>query len=121
MELELNENQKLISQMIRDFGAKHIKPKMMDWDESQEFPVPLFKKLGELGLMGVLVPQEYGGAGFGYLEYITAITEISKIDGSIGLSVAARNSLCTNHILMFGNEDQKGNYLPKLASGDWIG
>lgn len=93
----------------------------MEWDESQEFPIEVFRQLGDLGLMGVLVPQEYGGAGFGYLEYITAIVELSKIDGSIGLSMAAHNSLCTNHILMFGNEDQKRHYLPKLASGQWIG
>lgn len=115
------QNQRMIAQMIRDFGAKEIKPKMMDWDETQEFPVKLFNKLGELGLMGVLVPQEYGGSGFGYLEYVTAIVELSKIDGSIGLSMAAHNSLCTNHILTFGNEAQKQQYLPKLASGEWIG
>ena len=118
---EETENQKMIAQMVKDFGAREIKPKMMEWDESQEFPVLLFRKLGELGLMGVLIPQEYGGAGFGYLEYITAISEISKIDGSIGLSVAAHNSLCSNHLLMFGNESQKSIYLPKLATGEWIG
>ncbi len=116
-----NENQKMIAQMVRDFGAKEIKPKMMEWDESQEFPVELFHKMGTLGLMGVIVPEEYGGAGFGYHEYVTAITELSKIDGSIGLSMAAHNSLCTNHILTFGNEEQKQTYLPKLASGQWIG
>lgn len=116
-----SENQKMIAQMVRDFGAKEIKPKMMEWDESQEFPVELFHKMGKLGLMGVIVPEEYGGAGFGYHEYVTAITELSKIDGSIGLSMAAHNSLCTNHILTFGNEDQKQKYLPKLASGEWIG
>jgi alkylation response protein AidB-like acyl-CoA dehydrogenase len=118
---EETENQKMIAQMVRDFGAKEIKPKMMEWDESQEFPVKLFNKMGELGLMGVLVPEEYGGAGFGYLEYVTAIVELSKIDGSIGLSMAAHNSLCTNHILQFGNQAQKQQYLPKLASGEWIG
>lgn len=118
---EETENQRMIAQMIRDFGAKEIKPKMMEWDETQEFPVKLFNKLGELGLMGVLVPQEYGGTGFGYLEYVTAIVELSKIDGSIGLSMAAHNSLCTGHILSFGNEAQKLQYLPKLASGEWIG
>ncbi len=118
---EETENQRMIAQMIRDFGAKEIKPKMMEWDETQEFPVKLFNKLGELGLMGVLVPQEYGGSGFGYLEYVTAIVELSKIDGSIGLSMAAHNSLCTGHILSFGNEAQKQQYLPKLASGEWIG
>jgi alkylation response protein AidB-like acyl-CoA dehydrogenase len=118
---EESENQIMIAQMIRDFGSKEIKPKMMDWDESQEFPVEVFKKLGGLGLMGVLVPQEYGGSGFGYLEYVTAIAELSKIDGSIGLSMAAHNSLCTGHILAFGNEEQKQKYLPKLATAEWIG
>ncbi len=118
---EENENQKMIAQMVRDFGEKEIKPKMMEWDESQEFPVPLFKKLGELGLMGVLVPQEYGGSGFGYHEYVTAIAELSKIDGSIGLSMAAHNSLCTGHIMQFGNEEQKQKYLPKLATAEYIG
>lgn len=115
------ENQKMVAQMVRDFGAKEIKPKMMEWDESQEFPVDLFKKLGGLGLMGVLVPEEYGGSGFGYLEYVTAIAELAKIDGSIGLSMAAHNSLCTGHILQFGNEEQKQKYLPKLATAEWIG
>ncbi|AMM51313.1 acyl-CoA dehydrogenase [Rufibacter sp. DG15C] len=121
MQLTYNENQQMIAEMIRGFGAKNIKPDMMKWDESQEFPVHVFKKLGELGLMGVLVPQEYGGAGFGYLEYVTAIAELSKIDGSIGLSMAAHNSLCTGHILQFGTEEQKRKWLPKLASAEWIG
>ncbi|WP_236676010.1 acyl-CoA dehydrogenase family protein [Chryseolinea lacunae] len=115
------ENQRLIRDMVRDFGAKEIKPHMMDWDESQEFPVHVFKKMGALGLMGILVPEEYGGAGFGYLEYITAIAEVSRIDGSIGLSLAAHNSLCTNHLLLFGTAAQKQKYLPKLATGEWIG
>jgi alkylation response protein AidB-like acyl-CoA dehydrogenase len=118
---EETENQKMIAQMVRDFGAREIKPKSMEWDESQEFPVQLFKKMGGLGLMGVLVPEEYGGAGFGYLEYVTAVSEVAKIDGSIGLSVAAHNSLCTGHILHFGNEEQKHRYLPKLATAEWIG
>lgn len=117
----LSENQQMIAGMIRDFGARHIRPRMMEWDESQEFPIEVFKKLGELGLMGVLVPEEYGGAGFGYLEYVTAIAELSKIDGSIGLSMAAHNSLCTGHILQFGNEEQKARWLPKLATAEWIG
>lgn len=121
MDFNINENQQMISQMVRDFGKVHIKPFMMDWDEKQEFPVELFKKLGGLGLMGVLVPQEYGGSGFGYMEYVTAIKELSKIDGSIGLSMAAHNSLCTGHILNFANEDQKKLWLPKLASAEWIG
>ena len=116
-----SENQKMIAQMIRDFGAKEIRPKMMEWDESQEFPIEVFKKMGKLGIMGVLVPEEYGGAGFGYPEYVTAIAELSKIDGSIGLSMAAHNSLCTGHILQHANEEQKQKYLPKLASAEWIG
>jgi alkylation response protein AidB-like acyl-CoA dehydrogenase len=116
-----SENQQMIAEMIRKFGETHIKPKFMEWDESQEFPIEVFKKLGELGLMGVLVPTEYGGSGFGYFEYVTAITELSKICGSIGLSMAAHNSLCTGHILAFGNEEQKKRYLPKLATAEWIG
>lgn len=118
---DIGENQNMIAQMVRDFGHREITPNIMAWDESQEFPVPLFKKMGGLGLMGVLVPEAYGGAGFGYLEYITAIIEISRLDGSIGLSVAAHNSLCTNHILQFGNEEQKQKYLPKLATAEFIG
>lgn len=121
IDFSLNENQMLIADMIRKFGDEHIRPKMMEWDESQEFPVQVFKKLGELGLMGVLVPTEYGGSGFGYFEYVTVISEISKICGSIGLSVAAHNSLCTGHIMTFGNEEQKKKYLPKLAAAEWIG
>lgn len=116
-----NENQTMIAQMIRDFGAREIKPKMMEWDESQEFPIELFKKLGSLGLMGVLVPEQYGGSGFGYHEYVTAIVELARIDGSIGLSMAAHNSLCTGHILQHANEEQKNKYLPKLATAEWIG
>ena len=115
------DNQNMIAQSIKDFGAKEMRPYTMQWDEAQEFPVPLFQKMGALGLMGILVPEKYSGSGLGYLEYITALVEISKIDGSIGLSMAAHNSLCTNHILLFGNEDQKQNYLPKLATGEWIG
>jgi alkylation response protein AidB-like acyl-CoA dehydrogenase len=115
------ENQQMIAQMVRDFGSKEITPHIMTWDESQEFPVPLFKKMGGLGLMGVLVPEEFGGAGLGYQEYITAIIEIARIDGSIGLSTAAHNSLCTNHILLFASSEQKEKYLPKLASGEFIG
>lgn len=121
IDFDQSESQAMVAQMVRDFGDKFIRPHMMEWDESQEFPVQLFHEMGKLGLMGVLVPAEYGGAGLGYLEYVTAISEISKIDGSIGLSVAAHNSLCTNHILQFANEEQKQKYLPKLATGEWIG
>lgn len=111
----------MIADMIRDFATREIKPNMMEWDESQHFPVDLFHKMGELGLMGILVPQEYGGSGFGYFEYVTAIVEVAKVCGSIGLSMAAHNSLCTGHIMAFGTEEQKRKYLPKLASGEWIG
>jgi len=121
MDFSYSENQKMIAQMVRDFSEKEIRPNVMIWDETQEFPLPLFKKLGSLGLLGVLVPEEYGGAGFGYNEYITVIDEISQVCGSIGLSVAAHNSLCTGHILYFGNEEQKKKYLPKLASAEYIG
>jgi alkylation response protein AidB-like acyl-CoA dehydrogenase len=115
------ENQKMISQMVRDFGAREIMPRIMDWDERQEFPLELFKKMGTLGLMGVLVPEEWGGAGFGYVEYVTVISEIARMDGSIGLSVAAHNSLCIGHLLQFANKEQKQKYLPKLATAEWIG
>ncbi len=121
MSFKMNENQQMIADMIRKFGKEHILPKMMEWDESQEFPIEVFKKLGELGLMGVLVPTEYGGSGFGYTEYVTAITELGSICGSIALSMAAHNSLCTGHILQFANEEQKKKYLPKLATAEWIG
>ncbi|MCE3227074.1 MAG: acyl-CoA dehydrogenase [Bacteroidetes bacterium] len=121
MSFKMSENQQMIADMIRKFGKEHIYPKMMEWDESQEFPVDVFKKLGELGLMGVLVPTEYGGSGFGYTEYVTAITELGSICGSIALSMAAHNSLCTGHIMAFGNEEQKKKYLPKLATAEWIG
>ncbi len=121
IDFEQSESQAMVAQMVKDFGEKFIRPDMMKWDESQEFPIEVFHEMGKLGLMGVLVPVEYGGAGLGYMEYVTAIAEISRIDGSIGLSMAAHNSLCTNHILQFGNEEQKQLYLPKLASGEWIG
>lgn len=118
---ELSEGQQMMMEMIRDFGEKHIRPNIMTWDESQEFPVALFHEMGKLGLMGVLVPHEYGGTGLSYRDYVTVISEIARMDGSIGLSVAAHNSLCTNHIYLFGNEEQKHKYLPKLATGEWIG
>ncbi len=110
-----------IAQTAGDFAKQHIKPYVMQWDEAQEFPVQVFKEMGKLGLMGVLVPEAYGGAGLGYVEYATIITEIAKVCGSIGLSLAAHNSLCTGHILAFGNEMQKQKYLPKLATAEWIG
>jgi len=121
MNFNYTENQNMIAGMVRDFAAKRIKPDMMKWDESQEFPKHIFKEMGELGLMGVLIPTEYGGSGFAYHEYITAITEIAKVCGSIGLSMAAHNSLCAGHILTFGSEVQKKKYLPKLATAEHIG
>jgi alkylation response protein AidB-like acyl-CoA dehydrogenase len=116
-----NDNQKMIAQVCRDFAEKEIRPYLMEWDESQTFPKDLFKKIGDLGLMGVYIPQEYGGSGFSYFEYVTAIVEIAKVCGSVGLSMAAHNSLCTGHIYYHGSEEQKKKYLPKLASGEWIG
>ncbi|TDO96506.1 acyl-CoA dehydrogenase family protein [Flavobacterium sp. 245] len=121
MNFDYNETQSMIAQSIKEFAEKNIRPNIMEWDEAQIFPVALFKKLGEMGFMGVLVPEEFGGSGLGYHEYITVVEEISKVDPSIGLSVAAHNSLCTNHILTFGNEEQKKKYLPKLANAEYIG
>lgn len=121
MNFQPSENQQLIAQTVRNFADKHIRPRLMEWDEKQEFPVEVFRKLGELGLLGVLVPESYGGAGLSYTEYVTAISELAKVCGSIGLSMAAHNSLCTGHILQFGNEEQKKKYLPKLATGEHIG
>lgn len=115
------ETQVNVKAMARDFAEKHIRPNIMDWDESQIFPVELFKQLGEMGLMGVLVPEEYGGSGLGYQEYVDVIVEVARVCGSIGLSLAAHNSLCTGHILAFGNDEQKQRWLPKLATAEWIG
>ena len=121
MNFETSETRNTIAHSIREFAKKNIKPFMMDWDETQTFPEELFHQLGAMGFMGVLVPEKYGGSGMDYHEYITVIEEISKVDSSIGLSLAAHNSLCTNHILEFGNEAQKEKWLPKLAHGEWIG
>jgi len=111
----------IIRASARDFAETYVRPHVMEWDESQHFPIDVMKKLGEHGFLGVLVPEEYGGSGLGYQEYITIIEEITKVDSSLGLSVAAHNSLCTGHILQFGSEEQKQKYLPKLATGEWIG
>jgi len=115
------DNLKIIEQSARDFAETYIRPYVMEWDESQHFPIDLMHNLGSHGFLGVLVPEEYGGSGLGYQEYITIIGEIAKVCGSIGLSVAAHNSLCTGHIMAFGNEEQKQKYLPKLATGEWLG
>ena len=121
MDFQTDELTLQIAQTTSDFAKRHIKPYVMEWDEAQEFPVHVFKEMGKLGLMGVLVPETYGGAGLGYMEYATIIAEVAKVCGSIGLSVAAHNSLCTGHLLAFGNEAQKQKYLPKLATAEWIG
>lgn len=115
------ETQQSVRTMVSDFAEKNIRPYIMEWDETQHFPVELFKQLGELGVMGVLVPEAYGGAGLGYQEYVDVIVGVARVCGSIGLSLAAHNSLCTGHILAFANEEQKQRWLPKLASAEWIG
>ncbi|MCK5824274.1 MAG: acyl-CoA dehydrogenase family protein [Ichthyobacteriaceae bacterium] len=121
MNFEKSEEQLMIADSIKEFAKQYILPFQREWDEKQIFPIKLLRQLGEMGFMGVLVPEEYGGSGFGYNEYITVVDELSKADPSIGLSVAAHNSLCTNHILEFGTEEQKHKWLPKLATGEWIG
>jgi alkylation response protein AidB-like acyl-CoA dehydrogenase len=110
-----------VREMARDFSERHIRPFVMDWDERQEFPLAVFRDMGRLGMMGVMVPEKYGGAGLGYIEYIAVISEVARVCGSIGLSLAAHNSLCTGHILQFGNEDQKSRYLTRLATGESLG
>jgi alkylation response protein AidB-like acyl-CoA dehydrogenase len=121
MDFSQDEQLDIITQSVREFALKEIKPHVMDWDERQYFPKELFHKFGEMGWMGVLVPETYGGSGLGYQEYISIIVEVSRVCGSVGLSLAAHNSLCTGHILQFGNEEQKKKWLPKLASGQHIG
>src|SRR6185437_3144937 len=121
MEFAFDELTKQVGQTARQFAAQHIKPFVMEWDEAQTFPHQLFKQLGQLGMMGVVVPEEYGGSGLSYIEYVTIISEISSVCGAIGLSLAAHNSLCTGHILAFGNKQQKEKYLHRLASGEALG
>jgi alkylation response protein AidB-like acyl-CoA dehydrogenase len=121
MEFQTSELTQQVAQTAKDFARQYIKPNVMLWDESQEFPMSVFKEMGKLGLMGVLVPEEYGGSGLGYFEYVTVIQEIAKVCGSIGLSLAAHNSLCTGHIMNFASEAQKKKYLPKLATAEFIG
>jgi alkylation response protein AidB-like acyl-CoA dehydrogenase len=121
MNFELNEEQEQIKYSVREFAESEIRPRVMEWDETQHFPEELRPQLAELGLMGVIFPEEYGGAGMGYVEYATIIEELGRVDGSVGLSVAAHNSLCSNHIYMFGNEEQKRKYLVPLAQGESFG
>src|ERR1700754_1701531 len=121
MDFATDELTQQVGRTARDFANQYIRPHVMEWDESQCFPHAIFTELGRLGLMGVVVPEEYGGSGLSYIEYVTVIQEIAKVCGSIGLSLAAHNSLCTGHILAFGNETQKKKYLPRLASGEALG
>jgi alkylation response protein AidB-like acyl-CoA dehydrogenase len=121
MNFEVSELTDQVRQSARDFAQQFIRPYVMEWDEKQEFPLQLFKEMGKQGFMGVLVPEQYGGAGLTYFEYVAVIQEVAKVCGSVGLSLAAHNSLCTGHILTFANEDQKSKYLPKLATAEWIG
>jgi alkylation response protein AidB-like acyl-CoA dehydrogenase len=121
MNFDLTEDQLVIQQMVRDFSEKEIRPYLNKWDEGEIFPIEIMKKMGDLGLLGIFIPEEYGGSGFSYFEYATVLMELGKVCGGVGLSVAAHNSLCTGHIFYHGNEEQKKKYLPKLASGEWIG
>ncbi len=121
MNFDYSDTQKMVAESAREFAQQYILPHVMEWDEKQTFPIEVFKKAGEMGFMGVLVPEELGGSGLGYHEYVAILEEISKVDPAIGLSVAAHNSLCTNHILSFGNEEQKQRWIPKLATAEWLG
>ena len=121
LDFQLNEEQQQLRRSVREFAEREIQPHVMKWDEAGEFPLATIKELGRLGLMGTIFPQEYGGAGMGYEEYVTAIEELSRIDGSVGIIVAAHTSLCTNHIFIAGTEEQKRKYVPKLATAEFIG
>ena len=121
MNFEISELTKQVAQVARDFSKAKIAPHVMEWDESQHFPKDVMQEMGKLGLMGMFIPEKYGGSGFGYHEYVAAIVEVAKVCGSVGLSLAAHNSLCTGHIYYCGNEEQKLRFLPKLASGEWLG
>ena len=121
MDFELTPDQSSIRDMVRELARNEIAPHAAAWDEAEEFPGELFSKMGELGLLGILIPEEFGGAGLGYVEYVTILEEIGAADGGVGLGVAAHNSLCTNHLYLFGSEELKREYVPRLASGEWIG
>src|SRR5690242_4458623 len=121
LDFQLNEEQQQLRRSVREFAEREIQPHVMKWDEAGEFPMATIKELGRLGLMGIIFPQEYGGAGMGYVEYVIAIEELSRIDGSVGIILAAHTSLCSNHIFLVGTEEQKRKYVPKLASGEFIG
>jgi alkylation response protein AidB-like acyl-CoA dehydrogenase len=121
LDFQLNDEQKQLRREIRDFAEREIRDNVMKWDEESKFPLETIKQLGKMGVMGTIFPVEYGGAGLGYVEYVIAVEELSRVDGSVGIIVAAHNSLCSNHIYIAGSEEQKKKYIPKLASGEWIG
>jgi hypothetical protein len=121
MDFQFTDEQEQLRRSIREFAEREIRPHVMEWDEKSEFPLGIVKELGKMGLMGVVIPTEYGGAGLGYVDYVVAVEELSRVDGSVGIIVAAHNSLCTNHIFIAGNEEQKRKYIPKLATGEFIG
>ena len=121
MDFQLNDEQLQLKKSIREFAEREIAPHVMEWDEASKFPLETVKEIGKLGLLGTIFPPEYGGAGMGYVEYVTAIEELSRVDGSVGIIVAAHTSLCSNHIFLAGTEEQKRKYIPKLATGEYIG
>ena len=121
MDFQLNDEQKQLRREIRDFAEREIRDNVMKWDEESKFPLEVVKQLGKMGVMGIIFPPEYGGAGLGYVEYVIAVEELSRVDGSVGIIVAAHNSLCSNHIYLAGTEEQKKKYIPKLATGEFIG
>src|ERR1700757_1579689 len=121
MDFQLTDEQLQLKKSIREFAEREIFPHVMKWDEANHFPLETIKELGRMGVLGIIFPAEYGGAGLGYVEYVIAVEELSRVDGSVGITVAAHNSLCSNHIFLAGNEAQKQKYVPKLASGEWLG
>jgi len=121
LDFQLNDEQLHLKKTVREFAESEIAPHVMEWDEASQFPLATIKELGKLGLLGTIFPSEYGGAGMGYIEYVTAIEELSRVDGSVGIIVAAHTSLCSNHIFLAGNDEQKKKYIPKLATGEFIG
>ncbi len=121
MDFQLTDEQLQLKKSLREFAEREILPNVMKWDEANQFPLETIKELGRMGVLGIIFPAEYGGAGLGYVEYVIAIEELSRVDGSVGITVAAHNSLCSNHIYLAGNEEQRKKYIPKLATGEWLG
>src|SRR5499427_1612880 len=121
MDFQLTDEQLQLKKSLREFAVREILPSVMKWDEANHFPLETIKELGRMGVLGMIFPAEYGGAGLGYVEYVIAIEELSRVDGSVGITVAAHNSLCSNHIFVAGNEEQRKKYIPRLATGEWLG